>query len=209
MAYQDPRSAGKLAARKIARKIAVSRFFLTVERLLRSHWPGFVLFGLILAGMLFSRGTELFSMVALGGGAVLLLVVYLRHGLYRRPTRDEAIARLDGGWDEMPMSAVHDVLPDNAGETTREIWFLHQKRSLETAKRVRPTAPNVRLALQDRWATRLMAVLLILLGVFFGRDVAQTISATTQGAATPRLRSAQVLKAGLNRQAILQSRHIT
>ncbi|SLN26537.1 TIGR02302 family protein [Oceanibacterium hippocampi] len=142
------------------------------ERLWPALWPAtgiaglFVFLSLVglwahLPGWLHLAGLVLFAI-----GFVAVLVRGLR-GL-RAPDRLDAVRRLerDSGVPHRPLATIEDQLADSsADETTRAIWYEHQRRARERLGRLRPGLPHPELARHDPRALRGALILLLVIGV--------------------------------------------
>ncbi|MEM9716550.1 MAG: DUF4175 family protein [Pseudomonadota bacterium] len=175
----------KTLSRKLERKIAVSRLFATTERFARSFWLAAVVL-LATAGLLVLFRTILDStsltLIAAIGIILSAIIVFFRRSTFEWPSRQDAIARLDGRFDHTPLAALDDDLPANASEETRALWALHKDRAAEAAVQAKATAPHIRLARQDRFALRMVTALAFVMALVFGQSAVQAII-TTEGPA--------------------------
>jgi uncharacterized protein (TIGR02302 family) len=150
-------SAGRARVQQLA-----ARAVLTI--LWERVWPGLVaiatLIGLFLAVSWFGLWLELPRWGRIGGlGLFAVAVLTVLFGLARigRPTRDDALARLDrdSGLPHRPASGLSDRLA-NAGDdpATRALWQLHRRRLLDAAERLKLARPSPRMVDRDRYAVR-------------------------------------------------------
>ncbi|NEU14005.1 TIGR02302 family protein [Methylobacterium sp. BTF04] len=101
-------------------------------------------------------GLAVFGLAFLAALAPLVLI--------RRPTRREALTRIDreaagrqdgGALDHGPASAVEDTLAVGTGDPeTQALWALHRRRSAAVVARLSPGAPRPAMSRRDPFALR-------------------------------------------------------
>lgn len=152
--------------RRIRRRLRLSGWSILAERVARAFWPLAALTGIFLAvalmGLLPWLGpTGHLAALWIAGLGALGLAAW---GLWRlrRPTDHEAMARLDGEGTGAPIATLTDsIAVGREHEFARTLWISHRRRAQQAAERLRVAPPDLRLAPHDRWALRLLAVVLI------------------------------------------------
>ncbi|MBB4314893.1 TIGR02302 family protein [Roseospira marina] len=148
--------------------IALSWVALALERLARVAWPALALTGCALALMLSGLLPHLPGWLHLGVlilGASLIVGAAVRGGRrWRRPTRAEAVRRLEGGPGQAhrPLTAAGDRLGLGADDSlSRALWRRHQATMTARARALRPRLPDPRLAGPDPRALRIVPLVLL------------------------------------------------
>lgn len=155
--------------RSLRRTIRLSRLAIWAERLTGALWPAFVVLCLLVGAALlglFENVGPLTHRIMLGLAALAILSAFI-FGLlgFRRPTDDEAEARLDRDDPGRPLATIKDTLAGGRGTRDSEaIWQAHQRRAAAAAAALKPDAPDLRLSRQDSWSLRLFAPALLLIG---------------------------------------------
>jgi len=161
------------ALKRIETPLRLTLLGLWAERLARGFWPlwSLCITGLALAALGVQDNLPLeatwFGLVSLVGSALWALI----HGLrgFRRPTRAEALIRLDSRLKGRPIAALLDTLA--LGETDPEaqaLWAAHRARMADRAAKARAVEPDLRLASRDPYALRYMALTLLAVALLFG-----------------------------------------
>ena len=161
------------ALKRIETPLRLTLLGLWAERLARGFWPLWSL--VILAVALASFGLQdslpleasWFLMVSLAGSALWALI----HGLrgFRRPTRGEALIRLDSRLQGRPIAALLDTLAlGDTDPATQALWAAHRARMADRAAKARAVEPDLRLASRDPYALRYMALTLLAVALLFG-----------------------------------------
>lgn len=146
---------------------------LWAERLCRAFWPLWTLAIAIVAALAFGAQDYLpldafwYAVVALAAGLVWAAVWGWRH--FRRPTRAEALARVDSRLPGQPLASLQDVqalgLDDPA---SLALWQAHRARMADRAADARAVAPDLRLSGRDPYALRYMALTALIMALAFG-----------------------------------------
>ena len=158
---------------KLRRPLLLTWAGLLAERAVRAFWPLWSLVAAVAAALMLGLQDALsFDVVwAILALAALLFAVFAVHGLRRFhwPLRAEALARLDATLPGHPLTALSDrqVIGD-ADEASRLIWIAHQARMAERASEARAVEPDLRLARQDPFGLRYVALLALVVGLVFG-----------------------------------------
>ncbi len=156
---------------RLARKRALTALVLTLENAVSVFWR------LALWNILFI-GLWLLQIPAVGGKAVTIasLVLYLagslwfawRDGrLFRFPRRREIDKRLEqsSALAHRPLTALEDKLANPEEHDARTLWSRGKARALVTVHKLRTPRPRPILAHKDPLAFRVLAVLVVIIGV--------------------------------------------
>ena len=161
------------ALQRIALPLRLTLLGLWAERLTRAFWPLWTLLitalGLISFGVLDHLPLEAgwFGLIS----TLLAIVWTLIHGIrsFRRPTRDQAIARLDATMPGRPLAALRDTQAVGANDPlSQAVWAAHRARMADRAAQARAVEPDLKLSSRDRFALRYMALTLLVIGLTFG-----------------------------------------
>jgi uncharacterized protein (TIGR02302 family) len=156
------------------RIILRTRLAMAAERALRAVWPLATLAALLWAALAFGLAeiAPLPLLLVLLGLAALAALALAGWGARRLrwPTRAEAVARIDATLPGRPLAALDDSLALGAGDAgARGVWDAHVARMRALAARARPARPDLRLASEDPWAIRLVALVALIAAVMFAR----------------------------------------
>lgn len=151
----------------------LTRLGLVAERVTRGFWPFWTVALVALAPFPFRLQDQVPPVavtlwVALAGAAGLVaLVLGLRR--FRWPAAAEAEARVDAALPGRPIAAIRDGQAIGAEDSaSRALWSAHLARMAAQSRAARPVAPDLRVASQDPFGLRLIAVLLVAVAVLFG-----------------------------------------
>ncbi len=163
---------------------------LWAERLTRAFWPLWTITIAAIAAAAFGLQDILpleaawFGMVA----TVLALIWGAAHGVrsFRRPTRTEALVRLDARLPGQPIAALHDSQAIGASDPASvAVWTAHRARMAARAADARAVEPNLQLASRDPYALRYVALTALVMALLFGSIWRITsVAGLTPGAAT-------------------------
>ena len=158
---------------KITFAIWQTYFGLWSEQIRKSFWP---FFSVVLLGL----GTALLAppnlwefefifvwigLVVVGGFGGL----WYAYAWFSAPTFAQAQVRLDQSLPGQPISALQDVQSTGWGDAgSTEVWNMHLLRMRSVAMRAKPPGVNPKLATQDPFALRHLALLIFILGLIFG-----------------------------------------
>jgi uncharacterized protein (TIGR02302 family) len=146
---------------------------LWAERVTRAFWPLWTLAIASLSALAFGLQDYLpleiswFFMVL----AVLGTVWALVHGIraFRKPSRTEALVRLDSRMPGQPIAALLDAQAIGAeDEASRAVWQAHRSRMATRLRSARAVEPDLRLAARDPFALRYVALTALVMAVLFG-----------------------------------------
>ena len=145
---------------------------LWAERLSRAFWPLWTIaiatLGLLSFDILGHLPLEAgwFGLIA----TLIGLLWSAFHGWrrFRRPTRDDALARLDATMPGRPLAALRDTQAIGATDpASQAVWAAHRDRMAARAATARAVQPDLRLATRDRYGLRYMALTLLVAAVLF------------------------------------------
>lgn len=159
--------------RRLARVRRHTLWGLWVEAALRAFWPllalALALLGLWRFGLWEMLPPE-WHMPARGALALaLMLALGLGAWRLRRPALREAERRIDARLPGRPLAGLRDAQAIGRGDAGSEaLWAGHQADLARQAARARPARPDLRLAQFDPFGLRLMAALLLGMGLIFG-----------------------------------------
>ncbi len=161
------------ALKRIEAPLRLTHLGLWAERLTRAFWPLWTLVIAALGALSFGLQDVLpleaawFAIVA----TILAVLWALVHGIraFRRPTREEALTRLDANLPGRPIAALRDSLAVGADDAaSRAVWAAHRDRMASRAAAAKPVEPNLKLASRDPYALRYMALTLLVMALMFG-----------------------------------------
>ena len=143
------------------------------ERTARAFWPLWTVLATTLAALAFGAHENLpleaawFCLVAAVAGMVGTGWWGLRR--FRRPTRTDALARLDSALPGHPIAALTDTQAIGAADpASLAVWQAHRARMAARAAAARPVAPDLALAARDPFALRYVALTALVMALLFG-----------------------------------------
>ena len=146
---------------------------LWAERLSRAFWPLWTVLLLALSALAFGAQDVLPLEAAWGGlvaialGTLWALISGFRR--FRRPTRAEALARLDASLPGQPLSALSDDLAIGGNDPAAlAVWQAHRARMAARAATARPVRPMLDLAPRDPFGLRFLALTALVMALMFG-----------------------------------------
>lgn len=158
---------------RVARPLALTRAGLVAERAARAFWPLWSVLILTL-GLLMLGVQDLVRVEAVwAAGAVLAVLALggLVYGarMFRWPSREEALLRLDASLTGRPLQTLRDAQTVGAGDLGSErLWAAHQARMAERAAQARAVEPDLRVSSRDRFGLRFVALTILMVSVLFG-----------------------------------------
>jgi len=156
------------------RIIRRTRLAMAAETLLRASWPLATLAAALWAALAFGLAEAAPRPLLIGilGCAALAALALAGWGARRLrwPSRADAVARIDATLPGRPLAALGDSLALGTGdEGARLVWDAHLGRMRALAARARASRPDLRLARDDPFAIRLMALVALIAAVVFAR----------------------------------------
>ena len=164
---------GQATMRRIETPLRLTWAGLWAERAVRAFWPLWTLAIALLSALSFGVQDHL-PLEALWVGAVASgsgLIWALAHGWrrFRRPTRTEALVRLDSRLPGQPLAALRDTQAIGATDpASQAVWAAHLARMAERAKSARAVEPDLKLAGRDPFALRYVALTGLVMALMFG-----------------------------------------
>ncbi|MDQ2066360.1 DUF4175 domain-containing protein [Xinfangfangia sp. CPCC 101601] len=146
---------------------------LWAERIVRAFWPLWTLVLLSFSALAFGLqdlGPLFWVQIAAGivGLAALALAAW-GWWQFRRPTEEEAVARLDASLPGRPLAALRDSQAIGADDpASLAVWRAHLRRMAERAKTAKPVAPDLQLSSRDPYALRYVALIAAVMAAMFG-----------------------------------------
>lgn len=146
---------------------------LWAERAVRAFWPLWTLCLALIAVLSFGVQDHL-PLEALWFGAVSAIVgllAALGWGMrrFRRPTRTEALVRLDSRLPGQPLAALRDTQAIGVQDpASQAVWAAHLARMAERAKSAKAIEPDLKLASRDPYALRYVALTAMIIALMFG-----------------------------------------
>ena len=161
------------ALKRIETPLRLTLTGLWAERLTRAFWPLWTITAAALAAAAFGLQDILPLEAAWAGmvGIVLALIWAMGHGIrgFRRPTRTEALVRLDARLPGQPIAALLDSQAIGANDpASQAVWAAHRARMAARASTARAVEPNLQLASRDPYALRYVALTALVMALLFG-----------------------------------------
>ncbi len=159
--------------RRIETPLRLTWAGLWAERAVRAFWPLWTLAIALLSALSFGLQDHLplealwFGAVASGVGLTGALVHGMRR--FRKPTRIEALVRLDSRLLGQPLAALRDTQAIGATDpASQAVWAAHLARMAERARAARAVEPDLKLAGRDPFALRYVALTGLVMALIFG-----------------------------------------
>jgi uncharacterized protein (TIGR02302 family) len=157
----------------IARPLRLTLLGLWAERLTRCFWPLWTILLALFSALAFGLQDHLpiegawFGLVVAVLGAGWTLIQGLRR--FVRPTRIEALVRLDSRLPGRPLAALTDTQATGTNDpATLAVWQAHRARMAARAATARAVEPDLRLASRDPFALRYVALTAFVMALMFG-----------------------------------------
>lgn len=146
---------------------------LVAERATRAFWPLWSVLFVILTPLMFGFQDRMSLEVFWGLSLIAALAVgaALVRGLrmFRWPSKDEALARVDAALPGRPISAVRDAQAIGASDpASAAVWQAHQARMRVATQSARAVQPDLRVSDRDPYGLRFMALLMFVVALLFG-----------------------------------------
>lgn len=157
----------------LSRPLRLTWLGLWAERLCRAFWPLWSVLTATLAALAFGLQDLLPLEVAWSG---LILAALAAVGTawtgwraFRRPTRADALIRLDSRLPGQPIAALTDHQALGADDpASLAIWQAHRARMAARAATAKAVEPDLNLASRDPFALRYVALTALVMAVIFG-----------------------------------------
>ena len=161
------------ALKRIETPLRLTLIGLWAERIARAFWPLWTIAIAAVAAAAMGLQDTLPLEAAWFGlvGAVLGLVWATVHGLRRfhKPTRTEALVRLDARLPGQPIAALRDAQAIGGTDPASiAVWNAHRARMAARAAGARAVEPELRLASRDQYALRYVALTGLVVALIFG-----------------------------------------
>jgi uncharacterized protein (TIGR02302 family) len=159
--------------KRIETPLRLTLLGLWAERLSRAFWPLWSLSIALIAALSFGAQDHLpletlwFAAVS----ATCALIWATVHGLrrFKKPTRTEALIRLDARLPGQPLAALRDTQAIGADDpASQAVWAAHLARMAEHARAARAVEPDLKLASRDPYALRYVALTGLVVALLFG-----------------------------------------
>ncbi len=146
---------------------------LWAERITRAFWPLWTVMMAALAALAFGLQDALPLEGAWAGlvATALALLVALVWGVrrFRKPTRIDALARLDASLPGRPITALADnQVIGGADAASVAVWQAHRARMAQRVSAAKAVAPDLRVSQRDPFGLRYLALTALVLAVMFG-----------------------------------------
>lgn len=167
------RSQSQILAARLKRPLRLTWAGLWAERLSRCFWPLWTILIAVLALLAFGV-QDLVPLVAVWcalGAASLGALWALWSGWrsFHRPTRSDALNRLDANLPGRPISTLSDTQAIGSTDPASQVvWQTHLSRMAERAAKARAVAPDLRLSHRDPYGLRYMALTAMVTALIFG-----------------------------------------
>lgn len=157
----------------IARPLRLTLLGLWAERLTRCFWPFWTVLLITLSALSFGVQDHLpleaawFALVV----AIVAALASLWRGLraFHRPTRADALIRLDSRLPGQPIAALTDTQAVGGNDpASLAVWQAHRARMAARAAAARPVEPDLKLARRDPFALRYVALTAFVMAMLFG-----------------------------------------
>lgn len=163
----------RITLNRLRRQVALTLAGLWAERLARAFWLPWTIVIAALAVLSFGLQDLVPLEVAWGGLVATLggLGWSLWSGIraFRRPTRGDALARLDATLPGRPIATLSDAQAVGAGDpASAAVWRAHLARMAARALTAQPVAPDLRLARRDPFGLRYVALTALVMALMFG-----------------------------------------
>lgn len=158
---------------RLRRPLLLTWVGLVAERVLRAFWPVLSLLAacaaLLMLGVQDVVPVEIVWVVGALGSLGLIILAARGIARCRFPRRADAMARLDATLPGRPLAALADNQAVGANDAgSQALWRVHLDRMAARAAGAKAVQPDLRLARQDPYGLRYVALLTLVLGLLFG-----------------------------------------
>ena len=159
--------------KRIETPLRLTLLGLWAERLARAVWPLWTVAIAAIAAAAMGVQDNLpleaawFGLVSVGVALIWAAIYGLRS--FRRPTRTEALVRLDARIPGQPIAALRDAQAIGATDpASQAVWNVHRARMAARAAGAKAVEPDLRLASRDTYALRYVALTALVMALIFG-----------------------------------------
>ena len=161
------------ALRRIETPLRITLTGLWAERIARAFWPLWTvaIAAVAVAAMGVQDNLPLeaawFGLVAVAVGLIWAAIYGFR--TFHKPTRTEALVRLDARLPGQPIAALRDAQAIGGTDPASiAVWNAHRARMAARAAGAKPVEPDLRLASRDKYALRYVALTGLVMALIFG-----------------------------------------
>ena len=143
------------------------------EQIVRAFWPlwtlAILIFASLMMGLHDALPVELVWVLAIVSALAGLWLAWSAARRIRRPTRAQALERMDAALPGRPIQAIRDTQAIGGTDpASKAIWQAHQRRMFERAAQARAIPPTMDVARRDPFALRYVALLALAVALLFG-----------------------------------------
>jgi uncharacterized protein (TIGR02302 family) len=163
----------KALANRLKTPLRLTWAGLWAERLVRAYWPLWSLLVATLAGLAFGVQDSLPLWSVWAGLALVALAclwtAWRGWRQFRKPSRQDALNRLDAALPGRPIATLSDTQAIGAQDTASQaVWAVHLARMAERAAGAKAVQPDLRLSQRDPFGLRYMALTALVTALVFG-----------------------------------------
>ena len=161
------------ALKRIETPLRLTLVGLWAERIARAFWPLWTVTIAAIAAAAMGVQDNL-PLEAAWFGLVSVVIALIWAGIYgtrafHKPTRTDALIRLDARLPGQPIAALRDAQAIGGTDPASiAVWNAHRARMAARATGARPVEPDLRLASRDKYALRYMALTGLVMALIFG-----------------------------------------
>lgn len=157
----------------LARPLRLTLLGLWAERLWRAFWPLWSVLAATLSALAFGLQDVLPLEVAWSGlilaGLAIIGTGFSGIRKFRRPTRAEALIRIDARLPGQPIAAMTDTQALGTDDpASLALWQAHRARMAARAAKARAVKPDLNLSSRDPFALRYLAATALVMALIFG-----------------------------------------
>ncbi len=157
----------------LTRPLRLTLLGLWAERLWRAFWPLWSVLAATLSALAFGLQDVLPLEVAWSGlilaGLAVIGTGFAGVRAFRRPTRAEAMTRIDSRLPGQPIAAMTDTQALGTDDpASLAIWQAHRARMAARAAKARAVEPDLNLSSRDPFALRYVAATALVMALIFG-----------------------------------------
>jgi uncharacterized protein (TIGR02302 family) len=157
----------------LARPLRLTLLGLWAERLWRAFWPLWSVLAASLSALAFGLQDVLPLEVAWSGlilaGLAIIGTGFSGIRKFRRPTRAEALIRIDARLPGQPIAAMTDTQALGTDDpASLALWQAHRARMAARAAKARAVKPDLNLSSRDPFALRYLAATALVMALIFG-----------------------------------------